>query len=271
MYRTLKHLIKDYLQYFSTAVLVGFYRFKNSGEGRAMGLFWEFAKPLVFSLFIGFALSIGLRNVKNDEAMMPYLVWLFAGYFAWNFMNSTLKWGPKVFTKHRKMAQQQTIPLTLFPFVSLVKPTIIFCTFLLMTVVLGVIFGVGPFLAWLQAPVLVLLLIAYWYFFALFTGTIGTLSKDFDMFIGILSQPLFWTSGIIFNVSNINMPIFKVYLMINPVAFFATAFRRVIHDGDWVFADANLIAPFAGVFIVTMLLALVAYHKLKLEIRNEIR
>jgi teichoic acid transport system permease protein len=271
MYRTIKQLIKDYLQYFPTAVLFGFYRFKNAGEGRAMGLFWEFAKPLVFSLFMGFALIIGLRHEKTDEGMMPYLVWLFAGYFAWNFMSPTLKWGPKVFSQHRKMAQQQTMPLTLFPFVNLVKPTIIFCTFLVMTAILGVIFGIGPFAMWIQIPILLLLIIAYCYFFALFAGAIGTLSKDFGMFIGILSQPLFWTSGIIFNVSNINMPIFKAYLMVNPVAFFATAFRRVMHDGDWVFADSRLMVPFAGVFAVTMLLALVSYHKLKLEIRNEIR
>jgi ABC-type polysaccharide/polyol phosphate export permease len=271
VYRTIKQLIKDYLGYFNIAILAGYYRFKNAGNGRAMGLFWEFARPLVFSLAMGVGISVGFRQARNDEGPFSYLEWLFAGYFAWNVMGGTFSWGPKVFASLKRLVHQRIVPLTLLPVVKLVKPMIVFITFLCVTCIIGMFFGKGPFLAWLQLPFILALMVIYWYFFVFLVASLGTLSKDFAMFIAVLKQPLFWTSGIIINVANIESTVFKAYLAINPISFFVTSFRRVVHDGEWIFTDTNLCFPFVVVFFVTVVLACVMYHKLKLEIRNEIR
>jgi ABC-type polysaccharide/polyol phosphate export permease len=271
VYLTVKQLIKDYLGYFHIAILAGYYWFKNAGEGRAMGLFWEFARPLVFALAMGVGISVGFRRVKDGEPPFAYLEWLFIGYFAWNVMSGTLSGGPKTFINFKRLVQQRIVPLTLLPIVRLVKPMIIFLVVFSLTCLLGIFFGAGIFLSWVQIPFLIILMVIYWYFFTFLVASVGTLSKDFAMFISVLQQPLFWTSGIIINVANIKSVAFKVYLAVNPISFFATGLRRAVHDGEWIFTDKSLILPFACVFVATVVLAFVMYNKLKLEIRNELR
>jgi ABC-type polysaccharide/polyol phosphate export permease len=196
---------------------------------------------------------------------------MFCGYFAWNFMSGTFGSGPRVFISLKKLVQQRIVPLTLLPFVGMVRRSIIFIGIMCGTLIYGIIVGVGPYLTWIQIPVLLALMIVYWYFFTLLTASIGTLSDDFAMFVRILTQPFFWTSGVIFDVSFIQNSIFQVYLKINPFAFFITAFRKTVHDEEWVFADVDLFVPFVCVFIVTAILACITYHKMKLEVRNELR
>jgi teichoic acid transport system permease protein len=271
MYRTLRLWVKEMVRYFKVAVLVGYYRFMDTGEGRAMGIFWEFAKPLVYALAIGTAISFGMRNPKNGEEVAAYLVWLFAGYFCWNFMSSIIGTGGRLFLTLRRLTIQGTVPLTLLPVVFMVKKVIIFTIFMIGTCVMGIIVGVGPYITWIQVPLLIVLLIAYWYLFMIFVASIGTLSKDFAMFVSVLTTPLFWGSGILFDATTIKMPAFQTFILINPISFFAIEFRRAIHDGEWVITDLKRCAVFALVFLITAVFAAVAYHRAKLELRNEIR
>jgi teichoic acid transport system permease protein len=271
MHKTAKLLIKELLRYFKVAVLAGFYKFKDSGDGRVLGLFWEFGKPIVFALAMGVAISVGMKGKKAGDDIFPYLIWLISGYFAWNFMSGTYNSGPGLFRKERKLVWRRVVPLTLLPIVTMTQRSIIFLGILSGTLILGIFAGVGPHLAWIQIPVIFVIMIVYWYFFTLVTASIGTLSSDFAMFVRVLTQPLFWTSGVIFDVSHIKNSVFQAYLDINPFAFFISSYRRIAHDGAWILAEIDHWVPFFAVFTVTVLLACVVYHKTKLEVRNEIR
>jgi ABC-type polysaccharide/polyol phosphate export permease len=271
MYRTLRLWVKDMLRYFRVAVLVGWYRFRDTGEGRVMGVFWEFGKPLVYAVAIGTAISVGFRSAKGTEDVLPYLVWLFAGFFAWNFMAAMLGQGGRLFLTHRKLVIQGVVPVTMLPLVFMVKRTFIFSIFICGTCALGVLAGVGPFVTWIQVPFILAAMVAYWYLFVILVASLGTLSRDFAMFVSVLTTPLFWGSGILFDVSGIESHAFQTFLLVNPISFFAIAFRAAVHDGEWVIADTRRCAVFGAVFLVTAVLAVVVYHLARLEIRNELR
>ena len=81
-------------------------------------------------------------------------------------------------------------------------------------------------------------------------------------------QPVFWLSGIIFNVSNISIAWIQKVLLFNPVTFFATAYRNALFSKAWVWENPELLGAFCIVFLVTLIVMSVLYKRLAGEVSD---
>ena len=120
----------------------------------------------------------------------------------------------------------------------------------------------------LQLPVALMLMFLFFNMFSLVTSLLSAISKDFMNLMKTLSTPLFWLSGVIFNVYNLHLPIVEFILMFNPITFIVTMYRCAVYDKMWIWDKPEAVVGFAIVFALTLIVTLVIYRRTHEEVAD---
>jgi len=269
---TLRTIVSDNWEWRGQIARLAVFELKKQARGAALGWIWIAVKPLVFVFVFWFALEIGLRAGRADpNATYPYFVWLVSGLIPWFFMADMLSPGSDVLHRYKYLVNKVKFPLsgisTLFTlstlFVNVVLFIILFCIY--------AAYGMPFDIYLLQVPILLILMAVFWDMFSIFTSQLSGMSKDFGQLISALKQPFFWLSGIIFNMSIIaetSIGWVADLMVLNPVTFFAYAFRDAFCEKVWFWEDPMFIGGFAIVFAITFILMLVTYKHLSEEVAD---
>ena len=237
-------------------------------RGSALSWLWIVARPLVYLFCFWFTIELGLRagaaSMGGSDA--PYLVWLAAGIFPWMFMQEVLGKGVDVMHSLGHLVNKIKFPLPCVSSIVIGAATIVELILMALLVVIYLVFQMPIDVYLLQVPILFLLMVVFWDMFSMFMSLLSGLSQDFARLINALSTPLFWLSGVIFNVVNIPIGWVQLILLFNPITFFIRAFRAAICDKMWITSDVTACACFAIVFVVTVLACGWAYKRFGEEV-----
>lgn len=267
---SLKQIVGDVWDWRKQITKLALFDLKKQVARTALGPFWLFAKRIVYVLVFWFALEIGLKSGKDTGGGGAYLIWLASGVFTWTFMQGMIGSGSAVFNKFSYLVTKIKFPLAGIPAIYAISESIIFLGLLVILGITCVVMGEAPTIHLIQLPFAIVLLLVFWYMFSLCTSMLSALSKDFHNLMTTLSQPLFWLSGIIFNISNIQILAVQLFAILNPVTFFATLMRDAIYYHTWIWDDPNACIGFAIVFLIQFVATLVVYKKAQMEVRDEL-
>jgi len=231
-------------------------------RGAVLGWAWLFIKPLVYILVLWFALAMGLRAGSADSSC-PYIVWLSTGLIAWFFMSDMLSGGSNVYKRYSYLVNRIKFPmLGINAFFTLSK-LIIYVASMIILLVICVFARVPLSIHLIQLPFIALVMYVFWFLWSVITAPLCSLSKDFFNLIKTLVTPLFWISGIIYDVSFVPIPAIQSILSFNPVTFFAQATRAAVCNGTWIWEDPFALGAFGIVFVLTALVAVYAHKRFR--------
>ena len=266
MIDTLKSTFKENWQWRKQIGRLAVFELIKKSRGAVLSWAWLFLKPAIFIIVFWFALDIGLR--VGDEMDPPYFLWLIAGLVPWFFMQEMIGTGSDVLHRYPYLVNKLKFPLsgistlytlsTLFVHVGLVIG--VFLIYLCM--------GAPIDIHLIQIPFIILIMAFFFNMFSIFASHLSALSKDFSNLIKAFLTPIFWLSGIIYDVTSLNIPWIQNILMFNPVTFFATAFRDAFYYRIWVWENPKALICFGIVFAATFLLTLVVYKRLRMEVSD---
>ena len=123
----------------------------------------------------------------------------------------------------------------------------------------------------IQIPLVLLLMFVFWVFASIMCSHLSAISRDFANMMKILTQPFFWLSGIIFDMSNMAAMGFGWYdtaMLFNPVTFFSTAMRDATCFKVWIWEDPKFFGCFIIVFVITVILACLVYRRFNEEVAD---
>ena len=236
-------------------------------RGAVLGWVWLFVKPATYIFVFWFALELGLK-AGDTVGDYPYILWLTSGLIPWFYMQNMLNSGADVYHRYPFLVNRIHFPLSaISTFYSLSQ-------FLINLMLMGIVLlgcfisGNGVSIYLLQLPVI---LFAMWFFFNCFSimvSPLSAVSKDFNNMLKALSTPIFWISGVIFNVTTLDIPVVQGVLAFNPVTFFVTAVRASICDQYWVWERPEFLIPFLIVLLATAILACMSYGKLRKDVAD---
>lgn len=270
MISSAKEIVGDIWAWRRQITKLAVFDLKKQVARTAFGPFWLFAKRIVYVLVFWFALEIGLKSGKDTGGSGAYLIWLASGVFTWTFMQSMIGTGSAIFNKYSYLVTKIKFPLAGIPAIYAVSEGIIFLGLLVILACTCVAFGEVPTIHLIQLPIACILLMVFWYMFSLFASMLGALSKDFHNLITTCSQPLFWLSGIIFNISKIHIFAVQLFAILNPVTFFATIMRDAIYYHTWIWESPKACLGFALVFVIQLVATLLVYKRAQTEVRDEL-
>lgn len=211
-----------------------------------------------------FALDIGLRQGRDMDP--PFYLWLVSGLIPWFFMKEMLRAGSSVLNRYSYLVTKIKFPLSgISSFFALSSIVIhIGLTVLLIAIYFG--FGMPLDIYLVQIPIIMLVMLVFFTMYSIMTSLLSALSKDFANTIKAFITPLFWLSGIIFPVADLDIQWIKTLLLFNPITFFASAYRDIFYYKAWIWEDVSALLGFGIVFLVTLIVMLVLYKKLHKEV-----
>ena len=269
MLQTLKTILVDNWEWRDKIAHLARFELVKKSRGTILSWAWFVIRPAIYVFCFWFALDIGLRGARAGATEgVPYIVWLAAGIIPWFFMSEVLGEGSDVLHKFSYLVTKVKFPLSA---VSTIQVGSSFIVQLILQVgMLAIYFinGMQLDVYLLQVPLALLMLFVFWNIFSIFYSQLSAFSKDASNLLKALSTPLFWLSGVIFNIKAVPIDWVQTLLQYNPVTFFVVVFRDAYCDKVWFWDDPNLLFGFVVVFVVTFVLMLVVYKRLNKEVAD---
>jgi teichoic acid transport system permease protein len=264
---TLVGIIKEHAEYRKQVFQLAVIDLLKTYRGSALGWLWAVIKPSVTIFVYWFAFSVGMRAGKGVNGF-PFFLWLLAGIIPWFYMQEMLTQGSGNFKKYDYLVTKIRFPIsTISTFVSLSK-MYVHTALLMIVVVMFVLSGYPVDVYYLQLPVYIGLMFAFFTMWSLFASLLSAMSKDFANVVSSFVTAIFWISGIMWDVNSIKDPVLAKVLLFNPVTFLATGYRNVFIYKRWFFQDTFALLAFAIMLAGMFGLALYTFHRLRRDIAD---
>ena len=264
--RTLIKIIKQHFTWRRQLIKLAKADLIKTYSGSAFGWAWALVKPTVLIFVLWFALGLGLRlgGKMNDY---PFLLWLIAGLIPWFYMDEMLLQGANSLRQYNYLVTKMRFPIATIPtFVGISKTYVHLFLVGLMTLVF-LAYGYKPDIYMLQIPLYMLCMVFFFIAWAQFASILTCMSKDFYNLVGAATQALFWMSGILYNVHNMEVPFWlKTFLLFNPITFITNGYRNTFIYKIWIWEEPRVLLYFFIMLFIMSCLALWAYRKLYKEI-----
>lgn len=234
-------------------------------SGAALGWAWGIIKPTITIFVFWFAFSFGLRAGRTVDEY-PFLLWLIAGMLPWFYMSEMITQGASAIRKYSYLVTKMKFPVSTIPtFVSLSKLVVHLFLFAI-TLIIFAMFGYLPDIYMLQLPFYMFMMVFFAMEWSLFSSMLSSISQDFLNLVRSIVTPIFWLSGIMWDINSIHIGWLKIILKFNPVTYIATGYRNVFIYKTWFWNETESLLCFACVTVVMILLAIWSYRKLMKEI-----
>ena len=260
-------LLKDKWLWRKQIINLAVFDLRKKSRGAVLGPLWFFAKPAVYICVFWFALEMGLKAGSSDGASdAPYILWLMAGLIPWFYMQDLLNQGSDVFHRYSYLVNKIKFPLAGIPSIFNISTFIVQLGLVVALLIAFLLCGQTIDVYLLQLPVAMILMVIFFDMFSLVTSLLSAMSKDFLNLIKTLSTPLFWLSGIIFNVYALGIDWLETILMFNPVTFFASMYRCAVYEKTWIWDKPEALMGMLVVFLITAVVTVVIYRRTREEV-----
>lgn len=264
MFSTFKQICKENWEWRSQIFHLAAKDVQKTCRGTVLGWVWLFVKPALYVFVFWFALKIGLRAERVIAGDAPFLLWLITGLFPWFYMQKMIVSGTKVYSQYTYLVKRIRFPLSCISTVFTLSNVVVTLCILIFLIIGCVISGYGLRLTMIQVPFLVLIMMVFFTFLSIFLSPISAISKDISNLITALGTPIFWLSGIIYDVTG--KGVIEDILAWNPVTWFVRMFRASICDNYWIWDRMDLLIPFLICFVLTAICAVWSYKHLSRDI-----
>ena len=234
-------------------------------RGAALGWIWALVKPSMTLFVFWFAFTVGLRSGKPVNGY-PFFLWLVAGFLPWFYMRDMIQGGAECIRKYKHLVTKIKFPVSIIPTFTGLSHLVVHILLCAISMVLFILFGYKPDVYWLQIPLYMFMMWAFFTVWGLFAGVMSAMSKDFLNLVKSMTQPLFWLSGIVYDASRIHYDWIREILLFNPVTQIANGFRNSLVYHRWFWETPVELRNYCIVTVIMALLAVWAYRKLKKEI-----
>lgn len=269
MFSTLATILKDNWEWRKQIGRLAVFELMKKSRGAVLSWAWFLIKPGMYIFCFWFALDMGLRVGSSDASgSAPFILWLCAGIIPWFFMQDMLGAGIDVMHRYPYLVNKIKFPLSGISTIFTLATMII--QLMLMAVLFIIYFACGqPFDVYLlQVPILLILMFVFWDLVSILFSQLSAISKDVANLMQALSTPLFWLSGVIFNVKSVPIPWIQDVLYFNPITFFVTAFRDAFYNKTWFWDNPMACIGFAVVFVITLIATVWVYKKFNEEVAD---
>ncbi len=260
-----KQIFSEHIQYRGQIAKLAKSDLIKTYRGSFLGWLWALAKPAITIFVYWFAFSIGLRHGK-DIAGYPFFLWLLAGIIPWFYMNEMFHRGTGSILKYSYLVTKMKFPISTIPtFVSL-SSMFVHLILLAITIAIFWIMGYPPTVYLLQLPYYTVMMFLIFLLWDWFSAPLAVFSRDFHQFIKSITTAIFWLSGILWDVNNIEYPWLRRLLYFNPVTYLAQGYRNVFIYHKWFFEEPKQLICFLFVFVVGVFASGWIFKKLRREI-----
>jgi ABC-type polysaccharide/polyol phosphate export permease len=229
----------------------------------AMGFGWAIFMPLVNTAIF----SVIFTRVAPIDVGVPYPLFAFSGLLAWNFFASAQRFAVVSLTSNSNLVTKVYCPREIFPFAAIIVALVDFAVASTVLAALMVYYGIGPSLAWLFLPVVVVVNVAFTAGVALVLAMANLFYRDIKYLFEIVIAVWMFATSVVYPVDQIGGRLAAV-LALNPMTPIIDAYRAVLLHGT--LPPAVSFAGAAAVSLATLAIGWLTFHRAEFRFAENI-
>lgn len=236
-----------------------------------LGVFWTVIKPIIYILTYSFFMGV-VRNGRPVDGH-TILSFLFPGTAAWLFCSESINRASGVFRSYSLLITDVKFPVIILPLIQMISRVFTHAILLLMIASFAIIStyaltGVG------DAPIIVFnfsflhffttFILMFWFLTAItfLLGSLAIFLPDIKHIVSSLIQIIFWFSGIIIPVQQLDAfadgRASFIIKLFNPIYYFVLNYRSAFLDGG-TYTYSRYDAYMLVYIGITTILSLIVY------------
>jgi lipopolysaccharide transport system permease protein len=224
-----------------------------------LGAIWLILQPLaqsaIYALILSRVLAARLPGVSNHYA---YVIYLLAGMLSWSLFAEVVMRCLTIFVDNANLMKKIVFPRMCLPLVVSGSALVNNLFLLVATLVIYVLIGHEPTLAWLWLPVLIAITLAFALGLGLVLGVLNVFIRDVGQVMVVVLQLWFWLTPVVYMV-NVLPGRASALMHLNPMFQMVTAFQRTLLWGEQ--PSIKGLAGVATLSVVLLGMALVLFRR----------
>ncbi len=236
-------------------------QYRNS----VLGIFWTFLQPLLTTIVLVMVFS-GVFGSKN-AAMVNYPIYLLCGRLIYEFYTQSTKRAMRSIRNSASVIKKVYVPKYIYPLSNVIANFVTFLISLIVLVCFIIYFyffsdtppHITPYVFLSPIPIIILLILSIGV--GLILSTLEVFFKDVEYLYEVFCMLLFYLTPIFYHVDQlkINIEIFKMALMANPLYSITNMFRSCVLYGEMF--NMNHLLYSLGFSLLTVIIGLWVFYK----------
>lgn len=230
---------------------------KKENKATSLGYVWIVLAPLITAITYGIVFGIIFGGKKDGIDSFP---WQISGFFPWYFLADSFTGGAFSLVNNRNLVTKLVFPLELLTVIEFLKNSYKLLILIVITAIILMIYQIYPTIYWLQLIYAYIASFAFIYGITLLFSALIVLYKDLGNFINSIMQMLFWASGVVWSIYEIDHAALSI-LKINPFLYLVNVFRNSFLGRNWFWEEPRDALIFWGITIICIILGRYLFKK----------
>lgn len=231
VFKSAGYVLKENFQNIFRIYSIAKYELLADMRNSKLGLFWNFANPVIQVLTYWFV--FGYIMNRKDVDGIPYILWMLGGIVIWFFISPCITDGCNAIYRKTDVITKMKFPVSILPMtVVLNKLFDHFCMMVVLVIVFA-LFGFFPSVHWLGLLYYLLCAILFAASLSMTTSVLNMLARDTRKLILACMRLLLYLSPILWSMDNIRHPILSKVIACNPISYIVGGYRDCFfyHEG----------------------------------------
>ena len=238
LFKSMKYVLKENFTNKYRIYSISKYELLSDMRDSKLGLFWNFAHPLiqVLTYWFAFGYVFNRKAVTAYGVTTPYIAWLIGGMVVWFFISPCITNGCNAVFSKVNVITKMKFPVSILPATVVFKELFNHCCLMVICVILQCFFGYYPCLQWFELIYYCLCAIIFAICLSLTTSVLNMLARDTRKLILACMRLLLYVTPILWDMGRIeaNAPNWVIYIMkANPIYYVVQGYRDCFfyHNG----------------------------------------
>jgi teichoic acid transport system permease protein len=228
-------IMKEQLVNLNLIFRLAVYEVKSKYQMHYLGVLWQFLNPTIQVLIFWFVFGLGIRG-GNPVGELPYFLWLIVGLIPWFFISPAIIQGSNSVYAKVNLVSKMKFPVSVLPSIVILSNAFQFFIMLIVLGVILVLYGINPGVYLLQLPYYIFCLFAFLYSFTLFSSTISTIIRDYQIVLQSIMRMMLYLTPILWETGQLPHLLESV-LKLNPMYYLIEGYRNMFLGREWFYED----------------------------------
>lgn len=252
MFKSIKYVVKENLTNLYRIYSISKYELLSEMRDSRLGVFWNFANPLIQIATYYFV--FGLVLSRGDVDGVPFIQWMLCGMVVWFFISPCITNGAKAIFSKTNVITKMKFPVSILPATVVAKELFNHFCLMIILVVFLLTQGIMPSLYWFELIYYLFAAVMFSISLAMVTSVLNMLARDTRKLILACMRLLLYLTPILWPISRLTEAWMKpiIYIMkINPIYYIVCGYRDcfIYHRGIMFYSNQMLVFWVITIFI----------------------
>lgn len=257
MFRSIRYVLTENIKNTFRIYSIAKYEILGDIRDSKLGVFWNFANPLIQVLTYWFV--FGYIMSRGDVDDIPYLYWMLGGMVVWFFMSPCITQGANAIHTKVNVITKMKFPVSILPATIVLKELFNHMCIMIILVITFVIGGYYPQWRWIGLIYYLFCAIIFSISLAMVTSVLNMLARDTRKLILSCMRLLLYLTPILWTIPDKVPRFIRMIMNANPIYYIVQGYRDCFFYGEGIMHYSKQMTCF---WVITILLLLIGSNML---------